>query len=153
MATMQVTLKSECNCEYSKKKSHRFVESKRNQRIEAWWSFFGKSRKDCWINFFKDLAEKGHFLAGNEFHKECLWHCFSHLLRDDLSVHWNKHYIRKSKFDILQGQPDTMFFLPERSGHSEQLVEVPHDEIEALEQHVVQISPDNTENEYYNYFK
>eukprot|EP00794_Sanderia_malayensis_P011494 gene11494-12687_t len=66
MATMQVTLRSDCNDEYSKEKSHRFVESKRNQRIEAWWSFFRKSRKTWWINFFKDLADKGHFLAGNE---------------------------------------------------------------------------------------
>eukprot|EP00794_Sanderia_malayensis_P005843 gene5843-6541_t len=156
MATMQVTLRSDCNDEYSKEKSHRFVESKRNQRIEAWWSFFRKSRTTWWINFFKDLADKGHFLAGNELHKECLWYCFSDLLRDDLkfvSVHWNTHYIRKSRFDTLQGQPDTMFFLPERSGHSDQLVEVPHDEIEALEQHVVRISQDNNDNEYYNYFR
>ena len=35
--------------------SHRYVPSPRNQRIEAWWSYFRRSRITWWINFFKDL--------------------------------------------------------------------------------------------------
>ena len=35
--------------------SHHYVPSPRNQRIEAWWSYFRRSRNSWWINFFKDL--------------------------------------------------------------------------------------------------
>ena len=30
-----------------------------NQRIECWWSSFGKSRSNWWINFLKDLIGRG----------------------------------------------------------------------------------------------
>ena len=47
--------------EYSAENSHRFVESKprskRNQRIEVWWSFNRRNR----VVFFKDLKERGIF--------------------------------------------------------------------------------------------
>ncbi len=33
--------------------SHRYVPSPQNQRIEAWWSYFRRSRITWWINFFK----------------------------------------------------------------------------------------------------
>ena len=57
MATMQSILRSDGTDEYSGENSHRFVESKRNQRIEAWWSFYRRNRSTWWINFFKDLAD------------------------------------------------------------------------------------------------
>ena len=156
MAAMQVRLRSECTDAYASEKSHRFVESRRNQRIEAWWSFFRKSRSSWWINYFKDLSNRGDFLPGNEVHKECLWFCFSNLLREDLKfvrIHWNTHYIRRSRFETLPGQPDALFFLPERHEHSDQLIEVPFDDIEALEEHCIRISEDDDDNEYQKYFK
>ena len=155
MAAIQVRLRSECTDPHASEKSHRFVESKHNQRIEAWWSFFRRSRSSWWINFFKDLIDKGHFLPGNELHKECLWFCFSNLLREDLKfvrIHWNTHYIRKSRFETIPGRPDMLFFLPEKNGCSDQLIEVPCDEIEAMEEHCLRISDDDNENDYQKYF-
>ena len=146
MAAMQIRLRSECTDAYANEKSHRFVESKRNQRIKAWWSFFRKNRSSWWINCFKNLACRGDFLPGNEVHKECLWFCFSKLLREALKylrIHWNTHYIRRSRFEMLPGQPDTLFFLPERHGNSDQLIEVPFNDIEALEEHCIRISEDD----------
>eukprot|EP00794_Sanderia_malayensis_P011567 gene11566-12762_t len=77
MGAIQVSRRSKCADEFSGEKSHRFVESKRNQRIEAWWSFFRRNYSSWWINVFNDLAQRGLFLSGNELHRECLWFCFS----------------------------------------------------------------------------
>ena len=41
--------------------SYRFVESKRSQRIEAWWSFCKRNCSAEWIDFLKDLAERDIF--------------------------------------------------------------------------------------------
>ena len=155
MGAMQATLRSKCVDEYSGEKSHRFVESKRNQRIEAWWSFYKRNHSSWWINIFNVLAQKGLFLAGNELHKECLWFCLSSFVRNDLNfvrVHWNTHYIRKSRFDTIPGIPDALYYLPEKQGHSDQLIEISMAEIDAFEQHCIRISETNEDNEYHNYF-
>ena len=41
--------------------SHRYVPSPRNQRSEAWWSYFRRSRTNWWIIFFKDVEHQGTF--------------------------------------------------------------------------------------------
>ena len=65
MSTMQVSLRSKCDDEYSGEESHRFVESKRNQRIEALWSYIRQSHSFWRINLLNDLAQKSLFLSGN----------------------------------------------------------------------------------------
>ena len=70
-----------------------------------------------------------------------------------MRIHWNTHYIRSSRFETLPGQPDALFFLPERQGHSDQLVEVPFADNEALEEHCMRVLEDNEDNGYQRYFK
>ena len=85
---------------------YRYGDSKRNQRIEAWWSCFKKSRSSWWINLFKDLMDSGKFESGNILHKECIWFCFCDILQKDLNYTktlWNNHYIRSSKHETVPG--------------------------------------------------
>lgn len=80
---------------------------------------FEKSRTTWWINFFKDLVDRGVFLPGNIYHNECIRFCFNELLQHDLDfvvLHWNTHYIQQSRHDTVPGRSDELFFLPERSG-------------------------------------
>ena len=87
-----------------------------NQRVEAWWSFYQRSRATWWINFFKDLMERSVFTPGNDLEMECLWFCFSSLIQHDLDTvkdHWNTHFIRGSRHETVSGRPDQLFFLPE----------------------------------------
>ena len=153
---MQSILRSDGTDKYSGENSHRFVESKRNQRIEAWWSFYRRNRSTWWINFFKDLVERGIFLYGNEYHKEYLWFCFSQLLQEDLQLvkaHWNTHYILQSRFNTVAGIPDVLYYLPELSGHSEHLVELEQSEMNKMEEHCIRLNEEDEENVYHSYSK
>lgn len=83
---------------------HVYGSSPANQRIEGWWSYYRRNRSTWWINYFKDLAEKGLFHAGNELEEGALWYCFSGILQRDLDFvreHWNTHHIRDSKHDTM----------------------------------------------------
>ena len=98
---------------------HRYVSSPQNKRIEAWWSHFRRSRITWWINFFKDLEEQEVLNQANELQSECIWFTFAPLSQADLDYvkeHWNTHYIRKSRYDTVSGRPDSLYFLPEISG-------------------------------------
>ena len=61
--------------------SHRYVPSPRNQRIEAWWSYFRRSRITWWINFFKDLEDQLVFNQASELQSECLWFTLHHFYK------------------------------------------------------------------------
>ena len=105
--------------------SHRYVPSPRNQRIEAWWGFFKKSNATWWINLFKDMVEGRVVDLTSELEMECLWFCFSRLLQkmlDEVKEHWNTHRIRRSRHDTVSGRPDSLFYLPELHGISEQFL-------------------------------
>ena len=59
-----------------------------------------------WINFFKDLVDRGVVDLEKELHKECLWFCFSGVLQsalDDMKKYWNTHYIRQSRHETVAG--------------------------------------------------
>jgi hypothetical protein len=85
IAAAQCYFRVDATDEYAGEKAHRYGESKRNQRIEAWWSCFKKSRSSWWINLFKDLMDSGQFEYGNVIHKECMWFCFSDIIQEDLN--------------------------------------------------------------------
>ena len=105
--------------------SHRYVPSPRNQRSEAWWSYFRRSRTNWWINFFKDLEHQGTFNSASELESECLWSCFAPLLQEDieqLKEHWNTHYIPKARHDTVSGRPDSLYHLPEIHGGAINLI-------------------------------
>ena len=75
-----------------------------NQRIESWWSQLRRSRSTWWMNYFKDMIERGHLNTDNGPEMECLWICFSSLIlkdRDLVKEQWNTHRIRASRHDTV----------------------------------------------------
>ena len=99
---------------------HRYVASTSNQRIEAWWSNFRKSRSEWWIGLFKDLTASGAFSPGNLIQTYCIRYCFMDILQKELdfvATTWNEHLIRGSTMsECPSGIPDELFFLSENSG-------------------------------------
>ena len=63
--------------------AHRYVPLPRNQRIEAWWSFFSQNRSSWWRNHFKDMESEGVLDCASEISMECLWYCFAELTAND----------------------------------------------------------------------
>ena len=72
IAAAQCYFREDGTDEFAGEKAHRYGESKRNQRIESWWSCSRKTRSSWWINLFKDLMDNGEFEYGNVIHKECM---------------------------------------------------------------------------------
>ena len=136
-------------------KSHRYVPSPRNQRIEGWWSYLRRSHTHWWINFFNDLCQRGEVDLTSPLHKECLWFCFSKLLQSHLNQvkdHWNTHYIRRSRHDTVQGRPDSLYFLPELSGGATNLLlPVPEQEEVYAQMHLIEEEEENVHDEYFQY--
>lgn len=135
--------------------SHIYGSSPHNQRMEAWWSFYRRSRATWWINFFKDLMEQSVFTPGNDLQMECLWFCFSSLIQRDLDTvkdHWNTHLIRRSRHETVSGRPDELLYLPEL--HSAQDFKHPVSEEQChyvLENYVDSGECHNDFQEYFNY--
>ena len=78
---------------------HRYVASTSNQRIEAWWSQFRKSRSEWWINLFKDLTASGAFSPGNLTQTYCIRYCFMDILQKELDYvasSWNEHFYKRN---------------------------------------------------------
>jgi len=153
IASLQCYLRANHVDDLAGDKAHRYGGSTGNQRIECWWSHLKRSRTSWWINFFKDLTDTGVLLDGNIYQRECLWFCFNHLIQQDLNfvaMHWNTHYIRRSRHDTISGKPDELFFLPEASGGEDQLQPVTEDH---MREAVSQCEHPNEDNEYQDYFK
>ena len=134
--------------------SHRYVSSPSNQRIEGWWSFLRKDQTSWWMNFFKNLVDEGIVDLTLPLHTECLWFCFAALLQENLNEvkeNWNSHYIRKSRYDTLQGRPDSLYYLPElHNGQSNLHLPVPDEEKSYAREHI--ISDHSGQNDFQRYF-
>ena len=107
-----------------------------------------------WINFFKDLVDKGIVDPEKELHKECLWFCFSGVLQialDDMKKYWNTHYIRQSRHETVAGVPDILFFLPENSGGTDCLIPVPQEKIDEMRLECQGAMEENVFQEYFEY--
>ena len=130
VAGIQCYLRAEGLDKYAGSKSHKYVSSTKNQRIECQWSHYRKQRSSWWIDFFHDLHASDILDLTSDLHKEAIWFCFADLLQTDLDKvkeYWNSHRIRKSKHATVSGAPNMMFFLPEDFGHSDCLVPIsPH---------------------------
>ena len=99
--------------------SHRYVPSPRNQRIEGWWSYLKKHWASWWINFFKDMCDRGTLNMADPLQRECLWFCFARVLQtglDEVRDSWNTHYLRKSRYETVAGRPDSLYTIPEFHG-------------------------------------
>ena len=136
IAGLQCYLRAEGLDEYAGSKSHKYVSSTRNQRIECQWSHFRKQRSSWWIDFFHDLHESDILDITSEIHREALWFCFAELLQADLDKvkdYWNSHRIRKSKHATISGVPDMMYFVPEEFGHNDCLLPVSSEKLTEME--------------------
>ena len=51
-------------------RSHQYVPSPRNQRIESWLSYFRKTRTTQWMKFFKYLEEQEILNQSNELQSD-----------------------------------------------------------------------------------
>jgi hypothetical protein len=69
---------------------------------------------------------------------------------DFVKMHWNTHYIRRSRHDTIPGKPDELFFLPEASGGEDQLQPVTE---EQMREAVSQCEYPRDENDYQDYFE
>lgn len=135
-AAMQCYFRASGNDALAGENAHRYGSSHANQRIENWWSFFRRCRSNWWINYFKVLVQDGVLQTGNELHMECAWFCFSQVIQNELNEiveHWNTHYIRRSRHDTIPGVPNVLYHLPELSGGTDYIVDVPLEKINEME--------------------
>ena len=158
VAGIQCYLRADGLDEYAGSKSHKYVTSTCNQRIECQWSHFRKQRSSWWIDFFHDLHESDILDLTNHLHKETLWFCFADLLQTDLDKvkdYWNSHRIRKSKHATASGVPDMMYFLPEEFGYSDCLLPVPSAKLTEMENRIEEMEggQDETDPVYAEYFQ
>ncbi len=119
MASAQSFLRQNHTDELSGLKAHRYGSSHSNQRVEAWWAMLRRSWSDWWINFFKDLVARGILDTSNPLHLECLWYCFSPVMKKELEEvkdSWNCHYVCKSRYHTQAGIPNQLYLLPEAVG-------------------------------------
>lgn len=152
MAGMQAYFRSSGEDHLAGCKAHRYGSSPANQRIECWWSFLRKNRSNWWINFFKDLVETGDLDTSNDMQKECLWYCFSGLLQQDFNTvkqHWNTHYIRKSRFETVEGRPDELYYLPECAGATDHLRTVSDAQFNEMSQYCHEYEENSIIQEYF----
>ena len=108
-----------------------------NQRIECFWSQLRRMTLHYWINFFKDIRDRGLFDNSNGVHIECLRFCFSRLIQAELDKAvdlWNNHTIRRQRnAEGPSGIPSLMFEIPETFGSADKLQPLLFDEYEINE--------------------
>ena len=102
--------------ELAGEKAHQNGNSHANQRIEAVWSFYRRTRSSWWIDYLKNFLQSGMLELGNILHMECLWFCFAVVLQRDIDLvveYWNTHSIRSSRYSTVAGKPDILYYLPD----------------------------------------
>lgn len=107
--------------------AHKYVTSVRNQRIEAWWSYFRRNHAQWWMDFFHDLYQSGTYDPDHHFHKPCMQYCMMAVLQCHLDAAlelWNSHTIRPSNAPCPAGIPDEMYYLPEQLNTTDYIVPV-----------------------------
>ena len=78
------------------------------------------------------MVFNGELEIENTVHMEALWFVFYEFIQselDEVMVHWNSHYIRKSTFDIVAGRPEELFFLPESFGYQHRDIQITDEDI------------------------
>ena len=66
--------------------------------------------------------------------------------------HWNGHYIRRSRYYIVNGRPDALFYLPKIHGGSPGLLQpVPEDELSYATNQLVDKDEPNVYQEYFEF--
>ena len=120
VAAVQRFFRRDDQDEFAGDRSFLYGKSVSNQRIEAWWSFLRRECADWWINYLKNVRERGIYNDGNNIHVECLKFCFSEIIQKELhrvARLWNLHKIRPStNADSPHGRPDILYHIPLTSG-------------------------------------
>ena len=155
MASAQCFLRRNDTDTHCDVNAHRYGSSHTNQRIEAWWAMLRRSWSSWWINFFKDLIDRGVLDTSNTLHLECLWFCFSPLLKkvlEEIKDSWNCHYVRKSRYYTQAGIPNQLYLLPETVGAEDFKKEYDSRDLIDIEDSV-NVSTENysTYQEYFSY--
>lgn len=97
--------------------------------------------------------EIGNIDTSNELQMECLWFCFSDLLQRDfeqVKLHWNAHYVKRSRFDTVAGRPDKLYHLPHNFGGSQFLQNVSIEQVNDMHEYCEQ-PESNMYQEYFEY--
>lgn len=153
-AAMQCLFRKEGEDELAGEKAHRYGNSHANQRIEAFWSVYRRTRSSWWIDYFKNLVQTWMLELGNVLHMECLWFCFSLVLQRDIDLvveHWNTHSIRSSRYNTIAGKPDVLYYLPENSCGISCGVYISNEVIQGVEHHCEREADNNDYDEYFHY--
>ena len=88
--------------------------------------------------------------------RECLWCSFACIMQSELDVmkdHWNCHRIRRSRFGMVPGRPDVLYYLPDISGGaSNQKLHVTEQKIIVVSEYIAtESNPTNECQEYFEY--
>ena len=89
IASIQRFLRRNDTDYFAKEKSFMYGKSVANQRIEAWWSFQRQWGINWWINYFKDLRDRGNYIFVTTTITPCTFTyvtCSSQLVCMSLSV-------------------------------------------------------------------
>ena len=125
------------------------------KKIECWWSFLTKTRRNWWKHSFLHLETEGVIDMTSAIDKECLWFCFSKIIQKDfdaLKDHWNSHRIRKSRFETIPGRPNVLYYLRDISGEATDLkLHVSNQQINTVLSYVTPVN--NVLNEYQEHFE
>ena len=96
--------------------------------------------------------ETGDLDTSNNMQKECLWYCFSGLLQQDFNTvkqHRNTHYIRKSRFETVEGRPDELYYLPECAEATDHLWPVSDAQFDEMSQYCHEYEENSIIQEYF----
>ena len=108
-----------------------------------------------WIDFFKDMVSGGLPDIGNVMQMKALWFCFEAALQkelDKVKQHWNTRRVRRSGHGTIPGEPDVLFYLPDRSSAVDCKWVVQSGNIDEMEQHLNVENNDNEADIYQEYF-
>ena len=114
-----------------------------------------RSWSSQWIDFFKNLVDRGLVDTSNTIHLECLWFCFINVMRTSLNSikeSWNTHYVRKSRYHTAHGIPDQLFFLPESVNGVDHKMEYAQCDFNEIKDSVV-VEDDELHKTYQEYFQ
>ena len=138
--TLQIALRTGHDDELSGLQSFMYGRSTSNQRIECFWAQLRRMLVHFWINFFRDMRDRGIFDNTNVIHIESVRFCFTSLLQNELNQAvylWNNHSIRRQNFhnECPSGKPNLLYHTPEIFGMTDQLKPLLHslDEINVVE--------------------
>ena len=114
---LQIALRMNHNDTLSGYSSFRYGRSTANQRVECFWSQLRRMVTHYWINFFRDMRDRGVFDNSDPVHVECIRFCFTRILQADLDRAveiWNNHTIRRqTNSECPSGKPNIMYHLPQ----------------------------------------